>query len=280
MLRSASFLVQRFVLGRQTLLARAQGFDLELRVPARDSAGARIYCDGMHAPEVADFLVTGLDLRAGDLVFDIGASVGWYSLLLAEVAPRGTRIHAFEPDPWACGMLQENVSRNRADAVTVVAAALGERSGPARLHLHGARRRRRGGLAWLGGPEGVDIEMLRLDDYCRERKLRRRTVGLLKIGVQGFEFFALRGARETLACCRAVLTEFAPRQQELAGVHPVAMLDLLVEHGFSPAVIEAGGLCEVSRAELLAERPCCNLLWRRRTTPAAAAPPDPDALAI
>lgn len=280
MLRSAAFLVQRYMLGRHTLLARARDFDLELRVPARDAAGARLYRDGMHAPAVADLLATRLDLRPGELVFDIGASVGWYSLVLSRTAPRGTTIHAFEPDPWARGLLQENISRNRADAVTVIGAAVGEHSGVATLHRYGSRRRNRNGLLRFNRADTLQVEILSLDEYCRRKGLSKQAVGLVKVGVQGFEFQALTGARQTLARCRAVLTEYAPRHLEQADVHPASMLDLLVEHGFSPAVVEAGGLREVERPELIAAQKACTLYWRRPGARVAVLRADPDGLAI
>jgi FkbM family methyltransferase len=279
-LRSAAYFVQRYLLGRQTLLAPVPEFDLELRVPAGDDAGRHLFEEAMHAPAVIDYLATGVELEPEDVVFDIGASIGWYSLLLARLAPRGTRIHAFEPDPWTRGLLQENASRNRADAVTVVGAAVGEGSGPARLHRYGPRRRGRNGLLAGSRPETLDIEMVSLDDYCRQHGLADRPVGFIKIGVEGFEFFALRGALETLGRCRALLTEFSPARLEAADVHPAGMLDLLVELGFAPAVLGPGGPHPVTRAELLADERGHNVVWHRPDAAAPPRPPDPDALAI
>jgi FkbM family methyltransferase len=280
MLRSAAFFVQRFVLGRRTLLARVPEFDLELRVPAGDAVGRHLYEDAMHAPAVIDFLATSLELEPDDVVFDIGANIGWYALLLSRIAPRGTVIHAFEPDPWARGLLQENISRNRADAVTIVAAAVGEDSGTARLHRYG-HRRARNGLLPVGAPETIDIEMVSLDDYCRRNGLDDRPVGFIKIGIEGFEFFALRGAVETLSRCRAVLTEFSPQRLGQADVHPVNMLDLLVELGFTPAVLGPAGAREVTRETLLADDSKRNVFWSRPAVARRVADrPDPDALAI
>lgn len=279
MLRAASFFVQRFVLGRRTLLAQVPEFDLELRVPAGDAVGRHLYEDAMHAPAVIDFLATRLELAPDDVVFDIGANIGWYALLLARLAPRGVVIHAFEPDPWARGMLQENLRRNRADAVTVAGSAVGESSGTAQLHRYG-HRRTRGGLLPVGAPETVAVSMVSLDDYCREQELDDRPVGFIKIGIEGFEYFALRGAERTLSHCRAVLAEYAPQRLAQAGIEPVALLDLLVESGFAPAVIDAAGPREVTRDELLAEPGRRHLFWSRPAAVSAPQAPDPDALAI
>lgn len=277
MLRSTSFFLQRYVLGRPTVVAHARDFDLELRVPTRDAAGAGLYRRGMHAPEVADFLVRRLELEPGDLVFDIGASVGWYTLLLAQIAPRGVEIHAFEPDPWARGLLQENLARNRAEGVTVVDAAVGHRDGEVMLYRYGGRRRR---PLRPGSAQQLSVRMLRLDDYCREHGLARRRVGCLKIGVQGFEFHALQGARKTLARCRTVLTEYSPAQLDEAGVHPASVLDLMVELGFQPAEIRGGRLRATDRPAIMANLRPRTLAWTRPAAAVRAAAPDPDALAI
>ena len=270
-------MVQRYLLGRETVLAQARAFGLELRVPVRDSAGTGIFLRGTHAPEVADFLVRRLELEPGELVFDIGASIGWYALLLSRLAPRGVEIHAFEPDPWARGLLQQNLSHNRADDVVVVDAAIGDAAREATLHRYGVRRR-----SPLGArrADRLPVRMLRLDDYCAQQGLGRRPVGLVKLGVQGFELQALQGARTTLARCHTVLTEFVPQHLREADVHPAGVLDLLVELGFSPAVIEPDDLRPVERAELLADARPHTLAWTRPMTARRAAAPDPHALAI
>lgn len=280
MIRSVAFFVQRFVLGRHTLLVDLPEFDLELRVAARDDAGRHLYRDRVHAPEVTDFLARGLDLQPGDLVFDIGASIGWYTMLMSRVAPRGTAIHAFEPDPWMLGLLQENASRNRAEAITIVAAAAGDRSGAALLRRYGHRRRNGHGLKPPARGDALGIEMVRLDDYCRAHDLEHQPVGFIKIGVAGFEHAVLRGAGETLGRCRMLLTEFSPVRLQQADTHPVAMLDLLVERGFAPAVLEGNGPRDVERDELLAGGRLRQVLWTRPAPRTMPSPPDPDALAI
>jgi FkbM family methyltransferase len=278
--RSASFVVQRFVLGRRMLLARIPEYGLELRVPARDVIGRHLYKYRTHDAVISRFLATQLELGPDDLVFDVGANIGWYSLLIARIAPRGAAIHAFEPDPWVRGLLQENISRNRAGAVTVVDAAVGERPGRATLYLYGERNRGRNSLLPINRGEQIEVEVVSLDDYCRRLGLENRPVGFIKIDVEGYEFFALRGATETLRRARAVLTEFSPIYMERADLHPAAMLDLMVELGFSPFLLEDAGPRAVSREELLASGRQRDLYWTRPAGTPTPAAPDPAALAV
>lgn len=271
-LRSAAFFVQRFMLGRSTTLAKVPDYGLELRVPMRDALGRHLYTDRTHTPATTHFLATGLDLQPDELVFDIGASVGWHALLLSRIAPRGVTIHAFEPDPWIRGLLQENASRNRAESLLIIGAAVGEHTGRARLYQYGARRR---------GPAGsVEVDMVSLDDYCERNELGRLPVGFIKLGIEGSELSALRGARATLARCRSLLTEFSPAFLEQADVHPASLLDMLVELGFMPFLLESDGPRPVQRAELLDDRAPRDVFWTRPAPRQSPAPPDPGALAI
>lgn len=280
MLRRASYLLQRFVLGRDTVLARLPQFDLELRVPAGDALGRNLFTQGIHAPAVADFLATGMHLRPGELAFDVGAGVGWHSLLLSRVAPRGAEIHAFEPDPWARGLLRENIAHNRADGLYVVEAAVGPAPGEARLHRYGSRRRqgRWGALR----AASLEVPMVSLDEYCRDAGLLDRPVGFIKLGVQGFELQVLQGARAVLSRCRLLLTEYAPADIERSGVHPAQLLDLLVAAGFIPELLTEAGTHAVTRAEILASGRPHDIRWHRPGGTARPVPaePDPHALAI
>jgi FkbM family methyltransferase len=135
-------------------------------------------------------------LRKGDLVLDIGANIGVYTVVAAR---RGARVVAFEPNAKARAALQANVALNGiAEEVQISSHALADFIGPARLtteleecnHLE-LRSSATGdpvavhdldSLEWIGGP-----------------------VTLIKIDVEGFDEAVLRGARLTLVRDRPVL---------------------------------------------------------------------------
>jgi FkbM family methyltransferase len=78
-----------------------------------------------------DYLV-GLQLGAGDVVVDIGANLGAFTVLAAKrVGPAG-RVYAYEPDPVTCARLEGNVRLNGLEKVVVVEnAAVGAAAGEA-----------------------------------------------------------------------------------------------------------------------------------------------------
>jgi len=73
----------------------------------------------------------GIQVRDGDCVFDVGANIGLFSVLLLR-AYRGLRVFAFEPVPFVSPLLERNLALYRGDAcVTSLNCALGRESGAA-----------------------------------------------------------------------------------------------------------------------------------------------------
>jgi len=133
-------------------------------------------------------------VRPGDICFDIGANIGWYTLLLSELAGPSGQVHAFEPDPRAYAQLEQNLALNQHFAATrihnvALGAAVGSHdlyTTPESLYssfydVHG------GGKA----PGAVSVETV--DTYARSAGIDR--IDFLKCDVEGAEFDVLRGAR-------------------------------------------------------------------------------------
>jgi FkbM family methyltransferase len=136
------------------------------------------------------------NVRLGDVVVDVGANIGYYTLLLARhVGPQG-KVYAFEPDPANFALLKRNVERNGYSNVVLVPKAVADRNGAAQLfrsrdnqgdhRLHAACEER----------PAVDVETIRLDDYFTDASVR---LSLIKMDIQGAEGQALAGMRQVLA---------------------------------------------------------------------------------
>lgn len=140
-------------------------------------------------------------LRPGDVFYDVGANVGFFTLLGARLVGEAGRVYAFEPLPDNLQALRRNLSLNDAGQVEVLGVAAAERTGTARLVVTesslGAR---------LGPPEAADglvVETLALDDAVVGRGLLPPS--LLKIDVEGAEGAVLRGMRSVLAEHRPII---------------------------------------------------------------------------
>jgi FkbM family methyltransferase len=130
-------------------------------------------------------------VRPGMQVVDVGANVGLYALLLAQLAGPGGHVFAFEPGPGLFRALKHNCRRGGLSNLTPLRLALGETAGRARLSCSAFNA----GDNRLGGPgrHGAEVEVARLDDV-----LAGRRIDFIKMDVQGHELHVLRGMEEVL----------------------------------------------------------------------------------
>lgn len=162
---------------------------------------------GSYEPAIQTVLET--TLRPGDVAFDVGSNLGYFTLLMARsVGPDG-RVVAFEPDPDMFSALERNLTRNArgVSSVTPLAVAAGATQGKVRF----ARgwRATRGRVVARGGDLEVDVS--RIDDAAERYGVPR----LMKIDVEGGELDVLRGARTVLTTAKPlVLVEVHSAQLE------------------------------------------------------------------
>jgi len=126
-------------------------------------------------------------LRPGGVFVDVGANVGFHTVLAAQrVGPAGT-VHAVEPAPWTLALLRANLARHEVDAVVHDVAASDVR-GVVRLAVEPSHR----SGAQLA-EEGVEVRAKTLDELVPSG-----VVDVLKVDVEGAEPLVLRGARDLL----------------------------------------------------------------------------------
>lgn len=263
-LRSAAYVVNRFILRRPRLLAKADHFDLRLRVRTDDVIGRHIYKYGAHEPETTDFLKRTLEVQEGDVILDVGANIGWYSLVLDRIAG-ATRadIYAFEPDPENYALLGENRALNAAQHVHPVPLGVSDTAGSFELHLFGGSNRGRHSMLPIHEGGTIEIRTTTLDEFWEQEKLGDRVPRFLKMDIEGHELSALRGAENVLARCPMVMLEYSPRYMSAAGIEPAGLLDFMTAHGYAPSVLCDGALAPVAREDLLASDRHVDLFWRR-----------------
>ena len=136
-------------------------------------------------------------VRPGDTVLDVGAHVGYYTLLASVLVGDSGRVHAFEPNPRNAEFLRRHLLANRRRNVRVEQLAVSDRAGAARFDFGTGS-----GTGHLADGGALEVHTVRLDDYCAERGLAPSAI---KIDVEGAETFVLDGARETLRRHRPVI---------------------------------------------------------------------------
>ena len=133
-------------------------------------------------------------VRPTDIIFDVGAWIGPYSLLLSRLAKQ---VIAFEPCPFSRGILTDNLKLNNITNVTVESLALSDREGEEKIYYYNPTKLddilassmwnmvNRGSKT-----EGISIPVTTIDAYCRTNHIKPDGI---KIDVEGYEGKVLKG---------------------------------------------------------------------------------------
>jgi FkbM family methyltransferase len=176
------------------------------------------------------FLITR-EIKQGDAVVDLGANIGYYTLLLAKlVGPQG-RVHAFEPDPDNFAILEKNVASNGYRNVKLVRQAVSGTTGDIKLYRAEDDPGDHRVYDSHDDRQSIIIRATRLDDYFDGREAR---IDFIKMDIQGAEGAALEGMFSLLERNQGVrlLMEFWPIGLQRNGLPPEQCLDFLLKRGF------------------------------------------------
>ena len=139
-------------------------------------------------------------VKAGMTIIDVGAHIGYYSLLFAKCAGPTGNIFAFEPLPGNFALLQKNVRLNHLQNVHLRNQAVFSRTQEITITVPDDQPNPgNGSIHNETGTNHYRVEAVALDDFCAELSLRP---GLLKMDVEGSEYDVLTGAKETINRCR------------------------------------------------------------------------------
>lgn len=181
--------------------------------------------------------VLGL-LPPGGVFLDLGANIGYYSVVAALAMGPQARVHAFEPEPGNFQLLERNVRHNRLGNVECVEAAAGRATGTRELFLSDFNQGDHRLYPNEGRAGGVPVREVALDDFFRGRGPR---LDFVKMDTQGSELRILEGMRGLLEANRgrvSLVLEFWPFGLAGAGDTPERLADLLAPFAFRVRKIE------------------------------------------
>ena len=178
-------------IGRKVLQTR-YGFLMELDL--HDWIPQEIYLTGAFEPGCSN-LLSAL-LKPGDTVIDVGANIGYVSLLAATLVGSQGRVLAIEPNPEVRAQLERNLARNGLRNVQLFDCALSDAEGQLAL--------------FIGPPDNTGLSSFRMPrDSARSISIRTRrfddcfppqesSAAIVKIDVEGAELKVLRGMPQYL----------------------------------------------------------------------------------
>jgi len=202
------------------------------------NVGAAIVRERAYEPQVAQVLRQ--QLRQGGVFLDIGANIGFFSMLAAAlVGPTGS-VLAFEPNPDNCLLLQMSARANRFGQIQLHQNAVADTFGVLKLATEGSN-------GWIAGEH--DTMARHQTPFFAQTVPLDAVLGdlprldLVKIDIEGAEPAALRGMQGLLERHRpAILTEFSPDMiRHVSGQDAAAYYALLRSYAETMLILEADG---------------------------------------
>ena len=175
---------------------------------------------------------SGKEALTNKRVLDVGANIGYFSLLAASTVGDAGAVFAFEPDPANFALLQASAGHNGLDGIVHArCAGLAEKSGEAMLYLSRDNLGDHQIFEAEAGRDSVAIELLNGAEYLGPRTTR---LDLVKVDTQGSEYGVIAGLMPLLQSLPRVpdlIVELTPLSLRQCGSSGRQLIELLAELG-------------------------------------------------
>jgi FkbM family methyltransferase len=235
-----------------------------LRLDLADPVQRRLFFFGDYDERREADLISRV-LAPGEIFWDVGANLGYFTLLAAACLRNTGQVVAFEPGRSAFDCLRANVSLNPFSNIVLCPAAVADREGEALLYRTPGSADGRANLfrPGAGQTESETVRTVTLDGWRRRQGLARPD--FIKLDVEGAEPAALRGARETLATGEPLLlVEMKEAICQALGTERTAIQEFLKPWGYRPAGLLRGRWRLFPDVRQVVSR---NVLWLKPGSP-------------
>ena len=187
---------------------------------------------GIHEETLTKFAINAI--KKGDVVLDVGANIGYYTLIFAKIVGENGHVFAFEPEPSNFDLLKKNVMVNNYRNTSLEKIAISNKNGNTKLYLNKANAgEHRIYLSNTAKNNFLNVEMKTLDEYFKNNSIRDK-ISFIKMDVEGSEIGVIKGMNSILENKKlTIMLEFDPVQIKNYGASPEELLNILANQGFS-----------------------------------------------
>lgn len=204
---------------------------------------------GDYEPAVTNLLKK--EVTQGMHVFDLGANIGWFTLVFSRLVGDTGHVYAFEPDPYYFDILKENIELNKLKNVSIFQLAASNKVGVSKFNLN----------KWFGTyvlesntitDNQLEVKTITLDEFCKTNNVK---ADFIKMDIEGSEPKAFEGMKDYVLVNQniKIISEFNPYAIIDVGGSPEHYLDSLERSGFTinQIVENKGEFKPVQKEELL-----------------------------
>lgn len=166
------------------------------------------------------------NIKEGDIILDVGAHIGYYTLIASKYVGKNGQVFAFEPDSKNFGLLEKNIKENKLKNVILVNKPVTRKGGKIKLYLNKKNTGDHRIYNSKDGRESIVINSVSLDDFFKDFKKR---ISLIKMDIQGAELEAISGGLSLIKNNPniKIFIEFWPMGLKLNHSQPYKLLELL-----------------------------------------------------
>ena len=181
-------------------------------------------------------------------VLDIGANIGYTSMVFARAIDPGYRVYSFEPEEFNFSLLSGSIrSHEFGSRIVPVRSAAGAEDGSIELWLnqrhHADHRVLTGQFRQsCSAADTVSVPVTTIDTFVRQNG-PLQPIAFVKVDVQGYEFPVCLGMEQTLAANpgAVIALEYTPGAMAELGFEPEEMLRWLQQRGYAPCSLSRNG---------------------------------------
>lgn len=193
---------------------------------------------GWYEDEKFETIVFKKHLKKSMSVLDLGANIGFYSLLARSVIGENGRVFSFEPFPENITLLRKSIRENHFTNVFTSQTAVSDKSGTSVLYLSPDACSEHSMLdldfkSDNNYKKSIRVKMISVDDYFEKNDLDTK-IDFIKMDIEGSESRALNGMKKTLSENPTItmMTEFWPNGFKKDKKDPQEFLEELSDIGF------------------------------------------------
>lgn len=224
-------LLKHFIPTRSPILIKLPDFKIYVRLDDW-AVGLRIAIKRTYDPHITP-VIREL-LQPGMVMVDIGANIGYYTLLAASRVAREGKVIAFEPSSDNRALLSMSLQENLFGNVVLYPYAVADREGIVGFVVDDSN----GAISPMD-PSAcpLQVQAVTLDTFLSNEP----RIDIIKMDIEGAEYLALQGMRQLICHHRPIiLTEFAPLSlKATSGITPEVYLNQLRDLGYELFILDA-----------------------------------------
>ncbi len=173
------------------------------------------------------------EIKDGDFVLDLGANIGYYTLIFAKLVGNNGKVFSFEPEQANFNLLLKNVKENNYNNVILENIAISNNTGTATLYLSNGRPGSHTIFPTSFSIYRKKVKMIKLDDYFANSSFKNK-ISFIKMDIEGSELNAMEGLISILKINKKIklLIEFNPKLITQNRLDSEDLLNLLKNLGF------------------------------------------------